>query len=213
MNLADSVLLAPVSLFLIINPVSTAPVFLAITPDATREERIKMARLACLVSTGILLSFAILGQYIFSILGITLPAFQIAGGLLLSSIAFDMLRAAQDDRRLTPEERKIAAEKEDIAIIPLAVPLLCGPGAISTTVILQGEAQTFSSTLALYGSIPFVYLLCFLVLKLAAQSARWLNPIFLRLVRRLMGMLFLAVAVQFVINGVSALPIVTAPAP
>lgn len=209
MTLNDFTFLAPVSLFLIINPVSTAPVFLAITPDATREERIKMARTACLISTGILLTFAVVGQHIFSALGITLPAFQIAGGLLLSTIAFDMLRATQDDRRLTPEERKIAAAKEDIVVIPLAVPLLCGPGAISTTVILQAQAQTLSRTLALYVSIPLVYALCFLVLKLAAQSARWLNPIFLRLVRRLMGLLFLAVAVQFVINGISALPIVT----
>lgn len=211
MSLFEFILLAPVSLFLIINPFSTVPAFLAITPRDSKEERIRAARLACLVAGGVILFFALTGQFLFSVLGITLPAFQIAGGLVLLSIAFDMLRSPDSPTRLSPEEKELAREKEDIAITPLAIPLLCGPGAISTVVILQTQADTLAHSAVLLVSVPLVYLACFLVLRLAVTGAARLHPIALRVMRRLMGLLFAVIAVQFVVNGISGLPFVATP--
>jgi len=207
MTFAEFILLAPVSLFVIINPFSTVPAFLAITPGETAQERIRAARLACIVAGSIILFFAVCGQFLFSILGITMPAFQIAGGAVLFAIAFDMLRSPDAPVRLNPEERQAAREKDDIAITPLAMPLLCGPGAISTIVILQTQAESWPLKLVLFASVPVVYLGCYLVLRISVTGAGWLNPLVLRIVRRLMGLLFAAIAAQFFINGITALPI------
>ncbi len=202
MGLPEYVLLGFVSLFVIINPLSTVPVFLAMTPDDTPEVRVRMARFACLLAAGILVGFAFLGPLLFSFLGITMPAFKIAGGLLLSVIAFDMLRSTKVDVRLTPEEKDAAAHKDDIAITPLAIPLLCGPGAASTVILLRLRGDTVGHDIALVVIIGLMYLSAFLILKLSAHGAGWLSPLFLRVLRRLMGLVFLAVAVQFVLNGI-----------
>lgn len=210
MSLTEFILLAPISLFVIVNPFSTVPVFLAITVGESAAERTRSARLACIVATGIMLFFALAGQYVFSVLGITLPAFEIAGGILLFAIAFDMLRLPDVRARLTPEERDVATEKEDVAITPLAMPLLCGPGGITTVIILQSQAANLMQTLVVVGSVPLVYFACFLVLRLSARRADWLNPFALRILRRLMGLLFAAIAVQFIVNGIDALPFISA---
>lgn len=132
-----------------------------------------------------------------------MAAFQIAGGVLLFAIAFDMVRSPQADLRLTAEEKQVAREKDDIAITPLAVPLLCGPGAISTVIILQTQAPGVQHSIALYACIPVVYAVAFLVLKISSHGAAWLNPIVLRVLRRLMGLVFSAVAIQLVWSGIA----------
>ncbi len=212
MSLIEFALLAPVSLFVIINPFSAVPAFLSITPGDSPAERIRAARIACFVAGGIILFFALTGPFLFSVLGITLPAFEIAGGILLFAIAFDMLRSPDAPVRLSPAEKDVAREKEDIAVTPLAMPLLCGPGAISTIVILQGQAAGPAHTLVLVGSVVVVYFACFLVLRVSVSGAAWLNPLVLRILRRLMGLLFAAIAVQFIVNGVAGLPFAAGPA-
>lgn len=202
MGLIEYLFLGMVSLFAIINPLSSVPLFLAMTPHDTPHERVRMARFACLLSAGILALSAYLGPLMFQVLGITMAAFKIAGGLLLSVIAFDMLRSTQVNTRLTPEEKEMAAEKDDIAISPLAIPLLCGPGAISTVILLRIRAVTLVHDVALFTIIGVVYLATFIILKVSAHGAGWLNPLVLRVLRRIMGLVFLAVAVQFVLNGV-----------
>lgn len=203
--LFEYTVLAVVALFLIINPLSTVPVFLSITPGESPAARARTARMACMVATGVLVAFAAAGELIFRLMGITLPAFQIAGGVLLFSIAYEMMRSPQADVRLTPEEREIATDKEDVGIIPLGVPLLCGPGAISTTVLLKSEAPGVPRSIALGAAIIVVYLASFFILKISAHGAGWLNPIFLRVLRRIMGLLISAVAVQFILNGLERL--------
>lgn len=203
----EFLLLAVVSLLAIVNPFSAVPVFLAITPHDSVADRIRMARIACLVGTVILAIMAVAGQWIFSILGITLPALQIAGGIVLFAIGFEMLRAPDSDTRLNQEEREIAARQQDIAVTPLAVPLLCGPGSISTVIILQTQAESFAQSTLLLLSVLIVYGVSYGILHLAASGTGWLNPIVLRVLRRVMGLLFAVIAAQFVINGLSALPI------
>lgn len=198
-------ILAPFSLFVIINPFSTIPLFLAMTPNDSPATRVRMVRIACIVAAVIVLFFALTGQFIFTVMGVGLPAFQIAGGVILFYIAFEMVRATQQRPRLTEEEEELAMEKEDIAITPLAVPLLCGPGAISTVIILQTQANTLGHMGVLLVAVPVVYLAIFWIFKLSAHGGAWLNPILLRVMRRVMGLLFSAVAVQFIVNGIRGL--------
>ena len=205
MSVLEFAVLAPFSLFVIINPLSTVPLFLAMTPNDPPKTRVRMVRIACVVAALIILVFALTGQFIFTIMGVGLPAFQIAGGIILFFIAFEMVRATRQRPRLTEEEEELATEKEDIAITPLAVPLLCGPGAISTVIILQTQAHTVAHTGVLLAAVVLVYFAIYWILKASAHGGEWLNPILLRVMRRLMGLLFSAVAVQFVVNGVLSL--------
>jgi multiple antibiotic resistance protein len=207
-TLLEYSLFAFTSLFAIVDPIGTAPLFLAITPNDTAEARKRMALIACAVATGVLMLFALTGQWIFQFMGITLPAFQIAGSILLMRIALDMLYAQQARERTTDEEVAAGAAMDDIAITPLGVPLLAGPGSISTALILLNQAADFTQRVALFVIIAVVCGIAYWVLRLATTGAARLNPLALKLVTRLMGLLLAAIAVQFVINGIKDLPFV-----
>lgn len=209
MSLVEFIFLAPVSLFVIINPLSTVPAFLAITEGDTDEQRIYTARLGSFIACGIILFFAALGPLLFSFLGVTIPALQIAGGILLFAIAFEMMRSKEANVRLLPEEKEMARRMDETAISPLGIPLLCGPGAISTAIVLQTQAITTAHHIALLCSVPVVYLGCYGILRFAVTSSSWINPIMLRIVRRVMGLLFATIAIQFIVNGIENLPFIT----
>src|ERR1700690_4011534 len=149
MNLPEYILLALGSLFVIVDPLGTIPAFLAMTPNDTPEQRIRTARLACCVTAGVLLAFSVAGQLIFKVMGITMPAFEIAASILLLLVALDMLRAQRSRVMETHEETKAGTEKTDIAVTPLAIPMLAGPGAISTVILLQNEAKDIPQASAL----------------------------------------------------------------
>lgn len=200
-------LLAFGSLFVIVDPLSTVPAFLAMTPLDTPGSRVRMARLASVVAAGLLGTFALAGQQIFRFFGITSPAFQMAGSIVLLLVALDMLRAQRSRVRETPEETDAGIAKEDIAITPLAVPMLAGPGALSTVILLHGKATDAFQVLVLLGAILAVCLISFAILALSAHGARWLNPILLRLVTRLMGLFLAAIAMQFLVNALRELKV------
>jgi multiple antibiotic resistance protein len=204
-SLFEYILLAGSSLFVIIDPLALVPVFLAMTPHDTPAQRARMAKLACALAAGVLVVFALVGQRIFSFLGISLPAFQMAGSVILLLIALDMLRAHPSETRETPEEKAAGAAKDDIAITPLAVPLLAGPGAISNVIILETKAQHVSQHIALYACILGVCGASYLILRVSAQGARLINPIAMKITTRLMGLLLAAIAFQFLINALKAL--------
>jgi multiple antibiotic resistance protein len=201
MNLVAYCFLALSSLFVIVDPIATIPAFIAMTSRDSVSSRLRMARLACLVTAGVLILFALSGQWIFRLLGITLPAFQIAGSVLLLRIALDMLYAKRSAAQETREETEAGATKDDIAITPLGVPMLAGPGAISTSLILMNQAQDWPQRVALLLSIVVVSFASYLILRLSAHGARWLNPLAIKLITRLMGLLLAAIAVQFALNG------------
>jgi multiple antibiotic resistance protein len=205
MTLPEYALLATSSLFVIIDPLATVPAFLAMTPTDTPQQRIKMARLACCVSAGVLIVFALAGKWIFKFLGITMPAFQIAASIVLLLVALDMLRAQRSRVHETSEETAAGVEKTDIAIAPLAIPMLAGPGAISTAILLQNQASNVAQRGALYICILAVCLACYLILRVSAHGARWLSPIAMNLTVRIMGLLLCAVAVQFMVNALKEL--------
>ena len=205
MTIPEYILLAASSLFVVIDPFSTIPAFLAMTPGDTPEARIKMARIASMVTAGVLILFSVAGKWIFKFLGITMPAFQLAASVVLLLVALDMLRAQRSRVRETSEETAAGVEKTDIAITPLAIPMLAGPGAISTAVMLHNQAANLGQRVALYLCIAGVCAASYLILRLSARSARWLSPIAMSITARIMGLLLAAVAVQFMVNAVRAL--------
>jgi multiple antibiotic resistance protein len=196
--------LAASSLFVIVDPLAVVPAFLAMTPNDTPEQRIRTAKLACFVTAGVMLVFSFAGQIIFKFMGITMPAFQIAASILLLIVALDMVRAQRSRVQETHEETKAGTEKTDIAVTPLAIPMLAGPGAISTTVLLQNEAKDIPQHIALYCCILAVSFVSYLVLRVAARGTRWLNPIMMSIAIRIMGLLLAAVAIQFMLNAIKA---------
>jgi len=205
MSLLEYTFLAFSSLFVIVDPFAVIPAFIAMTPNDSPTERARMAKIASFVVAGVLLGFAYAGQWVFKILGITMPAFQIAASIVLLLVALDMLRAQRSRVHETSEETAAGAEKTDIAVTPLAIPMLSGPGAISTAVLLQSEARTFWHNLVLCGCILLVAFATYLILRVASHGTRWLNPIALRIGTRIMGLLLGAIAVQFMLNAIKAL--------
>lgn len=213
MNFTEYIFLAISSLFVIVDPMAAVPAFLAMTPTDTPEQRIKMARLACCVSAGVLLAFAIAGKWILKFLHITMPAFQLAASIVLLLVALDMLRAQRSRVQETSEETAAGLEKTDIAVTPLAIPMLAGPGAISTAILLHNQAASLGQRVALYVCILVVCLASYVILRISARSARWLSPIAMRITARIMGLLLAAVAMQFMLDAVRQLNPAWLPAP
>jgi multiple antibiotic resistance protein len=203
-NLPEYLLLAIGSTFVIVDPIAAVPTFLGMTVRNTPQERDRMARQACIATAGVLILFALLGKWIFIMLGITLPAFQIAGGLVMMLIAYDMLHAQRSSIQETVEEKEAGVVKEDIAITPLAIPMLAGPGAISTVILLENKAQGVPQLMALYITICVVCIASYFLFHVAARGTVLFGPITMKIIARLMGLFLAAVAVQFILNGVSS---------
>jgi multiple antibiotic resistance protein len=201
MTLTEYALFAFSSLFVIVDPVAAVPAFVAMTSRDSVAQRLQMARVACLVMVGLLTGFALVGQTLLHLLGITLPAIQVAGALILLLVALDMLRAQRSAVQETAEETAAGSGKEDIAITPLAVPMLAGPAAISTVILLEAQAATWGHRAMLLGCLVLVGLASYIIFALAATGAKWLSPIADRIITRLMGLLLAALAVQFLFNG------------
>jgi multiple antibiotic resistance protein len=189
------------SLFVIVDPIATVPAFLAMTARDSIGQRLRMARTACLAAVGILMGFALIGQWIFTLLGITLPAIQVAGALVLLLVALDMLRAQRSPVQETAEETAAGATMDDIAITPLAVPMLAGPAAISTVILLEAQAASWIHRGVLLACVVLVGLASYITLALGASGAKWISPLAEKIITRLMGLLLAALAVQFLFNG------------
>ena len=189
------------SLFAIVDPFAAIPPFLAMTARDAPAQRRRMARTACVTAAGVMATFALLGPAIFRLFGITLAAFQVAGGLVLLLSALDMLRAQKSALKETPEEVAEGMGKDDIAITPLAVPLLAGPGAITTSIVLAGRAANLAQKAIFFALIALVAVLSYWTLTLAAESAKKLSPTLLNIMTRLMGLLLAAIGVQFILSA------------
>jgi len=200
MTLTEYAVLAFSSLFVIVDPIATVPAFLAMTTRDTAQ-RLRMARVACLVAIGILAGFSLIGRWLFSLLGITLAAVQVAGALVLLLVSLDMLRAQRSPVQETAAETAAAAMKDDIAITPLAVPMLAGPAAISTVILLDAQAASWTYRGVLLACVALVGLASYAILALGASGAKWMTPLAEKIITRLMGLLLAALAIQFLFNG------------
>ena len=204
MTLAEFLVLALSSLFVIVDPIALVPSFLAMTSSEDPEHRRRTARIACIVAAGILAAFAAVGAQLFDAIGVTMPAFQIAGSILLLLVALDMLRARRTEVTETPAERYAASQKEDVAVSPLAIPMLAGPGACTAVLLLRSRASDALQHALLFACIGVVLLASYVILALATRHAYRVKPIAMKVATRLMGMLLAAIAVQFFLDGVKA---------
>jgi multiple antibiotic resistance protein len=196
-------LLAVTSVLFLVDPFAVIPLFLAITEGSPAFERRQMARRAAWTCAIVLTAFAVAGSLIFKMFGITLPAFKIAGGIILLQIGLDMLQARQSGTKVSPEEAQEGATKEDASIIPLGMPMLAGPGAISTVMVLVGESHAIWQHGVIYATIIFTSFVSYLVLVGASRVQGYLGETGIRIMMRLMGLLLVALAVQFVANGLT----------
>lgn len=189
------------SVLFIVDPIAVVPTYLVITQDETPAQRAVTARRACIAAALILIVFTLGGRLIFQLLGITFPAFRIAGGLILWLVAMDMLHGVRTTQESAPEISE-GRVKEDVAITPLAMPMLAGPGAISTTMVLAGQARTPMRLVVVYGSIVLTMVIAWLTLRVATRVLTRLGQTGIRVMTRIMGLLLAAIAVQFVVTGV-----------
>ena len=192
------------SLFTIINPFSAATLFLSITRYDSKQKKMAMARKASFTAAIVLIIFALAGNYILNFFGITIDAFRIAGGIIIGSIGLNMINAKRENLH-TEKEKKEAVTKEDVSIIPLAIPMLSGPGAMITSLVLMREANSFIDSATLIFAIIIVCLLSYFILSRADYIGRYLGETGKHVTERIMGLIVLVVGVQFVINGIGGL--------
>jgi multiple antibiotic resistance protein len=204
--------LALSSIFFLVDPFAALPTFLAVTAGADAKRRRAMARKASITAFVVLTAFALAGQYIFRMFGITLPAFEIAGGVILLLIGLDMLNAKRSPTQETGPEAEAAASKEDAGIVPLGIPMLAGPGSITSVMVLVGQAQGHWSLMAsILAAIAITAVICFLVLGNSDRVATVLGETGIRILVRIMGLLLVALAVQYFVNGMVDLGVVNKP--
>jgi multiple antibiotic resistance protein len=200
-ELARFALVSFTSVLFIVDPIAAVPTYLVITQQEAPLERQRTARRACIAMTLMLILFAATGTGLFRAFGITLPAFRTAGGLILWFVAMDMLRG----ERRTQEGREELVEgqaKEDVALTPLAIPMLAGPGAISTVIVVAGQARGVAQILIVYAAIALTGAISYLALRLGEPLLRRLGKTGIRVVTRIIALILAAVAVQFVFSGV-----------
>jgi MarC family membrane protein len=190
------------AIFFVVDPLAVLPIFLAMTGNETPAQK-RATALRAAVTCGITLTvFAAAGSLIFRFFGITLGAFKIAGGVLLFLVALDMMQARQSRTRSTPEEEQEGKEKADVAIIPLAIPLLSGPGSIATVMVLMSRHHGFVYTIPVFVSIFITAVATWLMLRGAEWIERRLSKTFMNVVMRIMGLILAAISVEFVIAGI-----------
>lgn len=204
--LADFIISALVTLIVTVDPPGLAPIFLSLTPGMDALARRKVAIRAVIIAFVIMAATALGGAPLINVLGITLPAFRIAGGLLLFTIAYQMIFGGRQERKAETAEKAITEDHiRNIAAFPLGIPLMAGPGAITAILLLAGRAQGDPLRLAiLIGVIGLVVLACLVSFLLATRISRLLGVTGNIVLTRLLGVILAAMAVQFVIDGVKA---------
>jgi multiple antibiotic resistance protein len=202
--------LALSSIFFLVDPFAAIPSFLAITESVDPARRKRMAKKGAITCFIVLTSFALAGQYIFQMFGIKLPAFEVAGGLILLLIGLDMLEAKRSPTQEAHGDTEEAAAKEDAGIVPLGIPMLAGPGAISSVMVLVGQVPSIWhwEMGAILGSIAITCLISYWVLAGASRVRKVMGETGIRILVRIMGLLLVALAMQFFVNGLTDLGLI-----
>ena len=187
------------SLFTITSPLSTMPVFLTMTQSLDEKERRAVAIRSTLVACCALLLFVLAGQFLFKFFGISTNGFRIAGGIIIFTIGFDMLQARYAKAKLKEEEVKTYVN--DISITPLAIPMLCGPGAIANALMLMDDAVTLAKKCILIGTIGLIYFITYLILRASTRLNRYMGETGNNVMMRLMGLILMVIAVECFVGG------------
>lgn len=198
-SLIPFALLCLTSFFTLTNPLGTMPVFLTMTNGMSEKERQSVASRATLVAFITIMVFAFLGQFLFSLFGISAEGFRIAGGFIIFKIGFDMLQARYTSMKLKDDEIKTYAN--DISITPLGIPMVCGPGAIANSIVLMQDAATIDMKVVLIASIAFIYLLTFFILRASTRLVKMIGETGNNVMMRLMGLILMVIGVECFISG------------
>ncbi|HWM51407.1 MAG TPA: NAAT family transporter [Thermoplasmata archaeon] len=205
-DLASFALTTFVAIFAIVNPIGAMTFFVVLTRAYPKEVKKRVIERAILAATLALLIFALVGNYIFLIFGTSIPAFRIAGGILLFSIAFAMMQGERSRTQLTPQDRQEALEREAIGIVPLGIPMLAGPGAITTVIALMADATSpgldMLRVVVILGSILGTMLASWIMLTYADVIFHRIGRMGAYAISRIMGLILAAIAVQFIILGI-----------
>jgi multiple antibiotic resistance protein len=195
-----------VAIFAIVNPIGAMTFFVVLTRSYPKQVKKRVIERAILAATLALLIFALVGNYVFLIFGTSIPAFRIAGGILLFSIAFSMMQGERSRTQLTPQDRQEALEREAIGIVPLGIPMLAGPGAITTVIALMADATSPGldtlRVVVILGSILGTMLASWIMLTYADVIFRRIGRMGAYAISRIMGLILAAIAVQFIILGI-----------
>ncbi len=189
------------AVFFVVDPIGVVPIFLAITAGDSAEKIQRTALRACLVAGGLLLFFALFGGVIFKVFSVSLGAFRVAGGILLLITALDMLRARPSETRTSHTEQQEGAGKEDVALVPLAMPLLAGPGAIATAMVLMSKGETLTMAVPVLAAILLTFVSSYFILRASHLVQRVLKQSGVAILERVMGLILAAIAVQFIADG------------
>lgn len=190
------------TLFTLINPIGISPILIIMTERFPERKRIEIAKKGSLTAFITLILFSILGSVIFNFFGITIEAFQIMGGILFFRNGMRMLDSKIGRSRTTPAEQEESEESDDIAISPIGIPLIAGPGAITAAMLLSSQTPQLYSYFTIISSIFFVLSLVYIILRNGNFLLKLLGTTGIRIIQRLMGLILMVIAVQFVINGV-----------
>jgi len=190
------------TIFFVIDPLAAVPLFISMTAGDSPEHKRRTAARAALASFAVLAVFTAAGSVLFQLLHISVGAFRIAGGLLLFLLAVDMLRAQRSRQRTSPEEEAEGIEKTDVSIFPLAIPMLAGPGATSTVMVLVSRAERLWQYFVVFASLALVAAASFAVFRGSSALEKRLGKTGLNVIQRVMGLILAATAMQFVVDGI-----------
>jgi len=194
-------LLVFTSFFTIINPLGTMPIFMTMTSSLSKQRRKQTAKKATLVAFFTILAFAFSGQILFNFFGISVNSFRIVGGVIFFTMGWDMLQARLGSFKHTDDEDQIDAYVEDISITPLAIPMICGPGAITNAIILMEDASDIQQKIILILVIAFILFVTYLILVGASKITEKLGSTGNKVMMRLMGLIVMVIAVEFFFSG------------
>jgi multiple antibiotic resistance protein len=189
------------AVFFVVDPVGVVPIFLAITAGDSETKMRRTALRACIVAGGLLLFFAIFGGVIFQVFGVSLAAFRVAGGILLLITSLDMLRARPSETRTSRTEEQEGVAKDDVALVPLAMPMLAGPGAIASAMVLMSKGESVLMAVPVLAAIVLTFVASYFILRASHLVQRVLKQSGITILERVMGLILAAIAVQFMADG------------
>ncbi len=192
-----------VAVFSVLNPIGAIPTLISLTSNYTPEERRKVIERSITVAGGVIIGFMFIGVYIFDVLGISISDFELAGGVLLFKVAFDMLQGKTSNTKLTADEEKESLSKDEIGVVPLGMPLLAGPGTITTTMIYFNLRSTgLEDKVMVFAAVLLVIISAFIVLRFSTLLFKRLGRTGSMIISRVMGLLLAAIGVEFMANGI-----------
>ena len=194
-----------IALIALVNPLGVLPMFISLTQDFTPAQKQRAIRTAAFTVVAVISTCALLGEQIIKFFGISTASLQVAGGLLILLMSLSMLNAQPSGAKTTAEERDETEHKDTIGVVPLGIPLLTGPGAMSTVIVLAGKSHHASDYVALIGSGVVIAALVWLTLQMAQPIARFMGRTGINIATRIMGLLVAAVAVEFIVEGLKTM--------